>query len=145
MLLNVDLDLFLCDFGGSKNDNYDGEGLPDFGFFDPRIDSFDVTAKTEIFGLGSSIYTILTGHLPHGPSILKTAQERSDYAHTFERLALEGKFPETEFIGGDIIKDCWNQKIRTAEETHRRLVKLYRRLEFKTDNNLVGTLTGCGC
>jgi len=132
MLLNADLDLFLCDFGGSKNDSYDGEGLPDFGFFDPRVDSFDVTANTEIFGLGSSIYTILTGHLPHGPSILKTAQERLDYAYTFERLALEGKFPETsELIGGDIIKDCWNQKIKTAEETHGRLVKLYRRLELR--------------
>jgi len=136
MLLNADLDLSLCDFGGSKNDDYDGEGLPDFGFFDPRVDSFDVTADTEIFGLGSSMYTILVGHLPHGPSILKTAQERLDYAHTFERLALEGKFPDTsEIIGGDIIKDCWNQKIRSAEETHRRLVELDRQLELQTDRN----------
>jgi hypothetical protein len=145
MLLDADLDLLLCDFGGSKNENYDGEGLPDFGFFDPRIDSFDVTTDIEIFGLGSSIYTILAGHLPHGPSILKTAQERSNYAHTFERFALEGKFPKTsEIIGGDIIKDCWDRKVKTAEDTHRRLVKLYRRLEFKTNNNPVETLTGRG-
>ena len=136
MLLNANLDLSLCDFGGSKNEKYDGEGLPDFGFFDPRINSFDVTADTEIFGLGSSIYTILAGHLPHGPSILKTAQERLGYAHTFERLALEGTFPDTsEIIGGNIINDCWNQKIRSAEEAHRRLVKLDLELQTGQESN----------
>ncbi len=127
MLLDAELDLSLCDFGGSKNDDYDGEGLPDFGFFDPRIDSLDVTSDTEIFGLGSSMYTILVGHLPHGPSILQTAKERLNYAHTFELLALVGEFPDTsEIIGGDIIKDCWDQKIKSAEEAHRRLVELDR-------------------
>jgi hypothetical protein len=131
MLLNANLDLSLCDFGGSKNIDYDGEGLPDFGFFDPRVGSLDVTADTEIFGLGSSIYTILVGHLPHGPSILKTAQERLNYAYIFERLALKGKFPDTsEIIGGDIINDCWNQKIKSATEAYRRLVELDYQLEL---------------
>ncbi len=38
-----------------------------------------------------------------------------------------GEFPDTsEIIGGDIIKDCWDQKIKSAEEAHRRLVELDR-------------------
>ena len=136
MVLNADLDLSLCDFGGSKNDDYDGDGLPDFGFFDPRIDSIDVTSDTEVFGLGSSMYTILVGHLPHGPAVFNSIEEQLDYANTFKLLALEGKFPDTSKItGGDIIKDCWDQKIRSAEEAHRRLVELDRQLELQRDKN----------
>ncbi|KAI9747860.1 MAG: hypothetical protein M1835_001951, partial [Candelina submexicana] len=100
MLLNADLDLSLCDFGGSKSECYDGGGLPDYGFFDPRSGSLDVTEVTEIFGLGSCMYTIMLGHLPHGPLILKTAQERLTYAEKFERLGLEGRFPDTSEIKG---------------------------------------------
>lgn len=117
MLLNADLDLSLCDFGGSKNEGYDGEGLPDYGFFDPRSDPLDVTEATEIFGLGSSMYTIMVGHLPHGPSIIKSVQEQLHYVKRFERFGLEGNFPNTSDIkGGDIISDCWNRKIKSAKE-----------------------------
>lgn len=135
MLLDARLDLSFCDFGGSKNADYDGEGLPDFGFFDPRVESVDVTTSTEIFGLGSSMYTILVGHLPHGPSILKTAKERLDYADTFKRLALKGEFPDvSQILGGDIIQDCWNHKISSAEEAHQRLIRLFQIL-FQIEEN----------
>jgi len=108
MLPNANLDLSLCDFGGSKNEDFDGGGLPDYGFFDPRSESLDVTEATEIFGLGSSMYTIMVGYLPHGPSILKTTQERLRYAEEFERLGREGRFPDTSDVwGGDIVSDCW--------------------------------------
>ena len=125
MLLNADLGLSLCDFGGSKSEEYDGGGLPDYGFFDPRSDSLAVTEATEIFGLGSTMYTIMVGHLPHGPSVLKTAQERLRYAKEFERLGLEGNFPDTSDIrGGDIIRDCWTQNIISAKEAFTRHVEL---------------------
>ncbi len=124
MLLDAELDLSFCDFGGSKNADYDGDGLPDFGFFDPRVDSLDVATSTEIFGLGSSIYTILVGHLPYGPLILKTAKERLDYADIFKRLTFKGEFPDTsQILGGDIIQGCWNHEISSAEEAHQRLMK----------------------
>ncbi|KAI4176469.1 MAG: hypothetical protein LQ343_001005 [Gyalolechia ehrenbergii] len=126
MLLNADLYLSLCDFGGSKNEDYDGGGLPDYGFFDPRSDVLAVTEATEVFGLGSSMYTIMVGHLPHGPLILKTAQERLDYAGKFRRLGLEGNFPDTlDIRGGDIIRDCWTHNIRSAKEAFTR----YRELD----------------
>lgn len=142
MLLNADLDIILCNFGGSKNDEYDGEGLPDFGFFDPRFNPFDVTADTEIFGLGSIMYTIMAGHLPRGPSSLKFAGGQWDYAQTFERLALRGEFPDTsKIVGGNIIKDCWNREVRSTEEAHRRLMKLD--LELRTNKNGAEVLADC--
>ncbi|KAL9137249.1 MAG: hypothetical protein Q9175_001531 [Cornicularia normoerica] len=120
MLLDAELDLSFCDFGGSKNADYDGDGLPDFGFFDPRVDSLDVTTSTEIFGLGSSIYTILVGHLPYGPLILKTAKERLDYADIFKRLTFKGEFPDTsQILGGDIIQDFINSGFRWTRSGQR--------------------------
>ncbi|KAI9756835.1 MAG: hypothetical protein M4579_003671 [Chaenotheca gracillima] len=125
MLINADLELSFCDFGGSKCGEYDGEGLPDYGFFDPRSDPLGVTEATEVFGLGSSLYTIMTGHLPHGPPILKTAQDRLDYAAKFNDLVLKGEFPDTSQIkGGDIISDCWTRKIESAQEVFSHYVEL---------------------
>lgn len=72
MLLDANLNLLLCDFDDSKNENYDEENLFDFDFFDSRIDFFDVTTNIEIFELDSNIYTILARHLSHESSILKT-------------------------------------------------------------------------
>lgn len=107
MLLNVELNLFLCDFDSSKNDDYDEEDLSDFDFFDSRIDSLDIISDTEIFELGSSMYIILIEHLSHESSILKTTKKRLNYAHIFKLLALESKFSDTsEIIDDDIIKNC---------------------------------------
>jgi len=125
MLLNADLSLCLCDFGGSKNEECDGDGLPDYGFFDPRGNTLEVTEAMEIFGLGSVLYTIMLGTLPHGPSLLKTAEQRLEYYDQFERLGLAGRFPDTsEIICGSIIRDCWTQDIRTAEDVYKRLAEL---------------------
>ena len=38
MLLNADLYLSLCDFGGFKSEERDGGGLPGYAFFGPRSD-----------------------------------------------------------------------------------------------------------
>ncbi|KAL9611501.1 MAG: hypothetical protein Q9167_003860 [Letrouitia subvulpina] len=117
MLLSADLDLCLCDFGGSKSGEDDGHGLPDYGFFDPRVDDLEVTEAIEIFGLGSSLYFIMVGRLPHGPSALRTIQERLDYKQEFSRRAFQGQFPDTSnIIGGDIIQACWEQTTASAEE-----------------------------
>jgi len=107
IFLNVNLNLFLYNFDNSKNNNYNRENLFNFGFFDSCIDFFDVIAKIEIFGLDSSIYTILIEYLSYESSILKIVQERSNYVYIFECLAFESKFSKIfEFIGGDIIKNC---------------------------------------
>lgn len=133
MLLNANLDLSLCDFGGSKYEEHDGGELPGYGFFDPRGDVLSVTEATELFGLGSSIYTIMDGHLPHGPLISKTAEDQSDYAKIFERLGQEGKFPDTSrILGGDIMTDCWTHIIKSAKEAFTR----YRELDCQVGGGI---------
>jgi hypothetical protein len=103
-----------------------GAGLPDYGFFDPREkDIFTVTESTEIFGLGSVMYSIMTGHRPHGPSTFNSPDQQVAYAEEFERLLRSGILPDTSDIdGGNIIQDCWTKKISSAKEALARLATL---------------------
>ena len=127
MLLNANLDLALCDFGGSRNNVYDGNGLPDYGFFDPRDDSIDVTEETEIFGLGSSLYTIMTGHLPHGASMPNTTTAGLAYVEHFKSMLHRDELPDTSNLtGGEIIKKCWMHGAISAEEVYLQYLRLER-------------------
>ncbi|KAG9230115.1 kinase-like domain-containing protein, partial [Amylocarpus encephaloides] len=75
LLVDEDLNIRICDFGGSTCGELDGGGLPDFGYFDPRDeDVFSVSESMEVFGLGSIMYSIMTGHRPHGPSVFKSSE-----------------------------------------------------------------------
>ena len=60
----MSLDILLCDFGGSmcRDLGLDGKGLPDPPFWDMVWES---TTATDIFSLGSTFYTIMTGHWPY--------------------------------------------------------------------------------
>ena len=117
MLLDHNLDLSLCDFGGSQMGEHDGQGCPDSGFFDPRGGWWDITEAMEIFGLGSSMYMFMTGHFPHGPRIFQNYEEIQDFEERWARLVGEGIWPETSNIeGGHIIKKCWIQEIKSAYE-----------------------------
>lgn len=125
MLLDANLDLKLCDFGGSKNNTYDGGGLPDYGFFDPREYGIDVTEETEIFGLGSSLYTIMTGHLPHGASMPNTTTAGLAYIENFKSLLNKDELPDTSRLeGGGIIKQCWTQDVSSAEAVYQQYLRL---------------------
>lgn len=116
----------MYNFNSSKNNKYNGDELSDFNFFDFRLDSLDITADTEIFGLDLSIYTILARYLSYKSSILKTIQERLNYIYIFERLALEDRFLEiSNLINSDIIENCRNQKIKSIEKAYKYLVKVY--------------------
>jgi serine/threonine protein kinase len=126
LLLDCSLSIQICDFGGSVCGELDGGGLPDYGFFDPREeDIFTVTESMEVFGLGSIMYSIMTGHRPHGPSIFKTTDEIIAYGEKFGCLIRSGIFPDTTNIkGGDIIHDCWTKKVPSAKDAWERLVSL---------------------
>ncbi|KAI9841862.1 MAG: hypothetical protein M1837_000332 [Sclerophora amabilis] len=127
MLLDAKLDLSLCDFGGSTYGEYVGLGLPDVGFFNSLDESWSVTKSMELFGLGSSFYTIMTSHLPHGPRRLRTPKDRSEYEKRFERLWTMGDVPDTSGIkGGPIIMDCWTARVTSAGE----VFTLYKKLEM---------------
>src|SRR5436853_3973065 len=75
-----------------------------------------VTESMEVFGLGSTIYSVATGHRPHGPSVFKTTDEIIAYGKEFERLIRSGILPDaTNIKGGNIIRDCWTKKIPSAK------------------------------
>jgi len=127
LLLDEHLNIRICDFGGATCGELDGGGLPDFGFFDPRDeDVFTVTKSMEIFGLGSIMYSIMTGgHRPHGPAEFTSSDEMVSYGDKFECLLRQGIFPDTkDMIAGGLILDCWKGKFTSAEEVLQRLLAM---------------------
>ncbi|KAH9218053.1 kinase-like domain-containing protein, partial [Leptodontidium sp. 2 PMI_412] len=68
-LVQSSLDIWLCDFGGSRCDElgFNVHHLPDDPFFDPRM-LWESTPAVDIFSLGSIVYTLLTGYWPYRDS-----------------------------------------------------------------------------
>lgn len=114
----MSLDLWLCDFGGSKCDELDiyGGHLPDSGFFDPRLEPC-ATTQMDIFSTGSVLYAILTDHWPFQESgTFKSPEEMNDYGNKVDNLFLQGIFPNVgSLFAGDIIMKCWTNQYASAE------------------------------
>lgn len=112
------LDILLCDFGGSTCPalGLDGNHLPEDPFFDPTQDGTS-TPATDIFSLGSILYTILVGHLPHKqPGQFGLDEEDRYRTHVYEHFA-RGEFPDvTNLIAGSVIMGCWKKKYQTVKE-----------------------------
>jgi serine/threonine protein kinase len=117
------LDLLLCDFGGSicEELGLDGEGLPDAGFSEP--DLFDMpTPLTDLFSLGSVLFTILTGHWPHREpgGLFGSPQEKEEYENRVNYLFRKQEFPDVKGLyGGHIIASCWAKRYSTAVDALR--------------------------
>lgn len=106
-LVTEHLELRLCDFGGSKSREVYGRGLPNAGFYDPR-DGSQVSQSTDIFALGSCMYTIMTGQFPHGKRGRMTYEEEHVYNEEVKQLLLQGHFPDVRDTAiGHIISACW--------------------------------------
>jgi serine/threonine protein kinase len=111
-LLDINLDLMLCDFGGSRFGALSGKGLPDSGFYDPS-EKGPPSVAMEIFGLGSLLYVIMTGQLPHYSSVQRGGAE--DYNTVVTRLFSQRRFPDVKHIkNGRTILGCWEGKLITA-------------------------------
>lgn len=116
---SLSLDLWLCDFGGSTCEELglNGGKLPDDPFFDPRA-PWVATLATDVFSLGSIIYTILTGHWPHREGASPVTRE-DEIAYEAEVIALftDGKFPDlTNVIGREVIQGCWDHQYGTGKD-----------------------------
>jgi serine/threonine protein kinase len=115
----VSPELLLCDFGGScykiGDKVIDGGHLPDTGFFNPNSEWVS-NEDTDTFALGSVFYTIMTGHWPHKPpGLFVDVEEWEEYDEKVNELFMKREFPSVEnLVGGDIILDCWTEKIRDA-------------------------------
>ncbi|KAI0425793.1 kinase-like protein [Xylaria sp. FL1042] len=113
-------DLWLCDFGKSACEELgiSGGGVPDAGFFDPSS-PWESTPSTDIFSLGSVLYTILRGHWPYRTQSgsFETLEEMDQYAVHAEDLFRQGIFPEVgDLFGGEIILGCWTKKYATVQD-----------------------------
>jgi serine/threonine protein kinase len=112
-------ELLLCDFGGSYckigDKVIDGGHLPDTGFFNPNSE-WASNRETDIFALGSIFYIIMTGHWPYkSPGPFVDVEEWEEYDEKVNELFMNTEFPPVgNLVGGDIILDCWTEKIRDA-------------------------------
>ena len=103
-----ELDLLLCDFGGSTNGEIDGRHLPDAGFFNPCHPP-ESTKSTDIFSLGSIYYTIMTGHWPYrSPGPFKSLEEMEKYQELVDDLFASKRYPPVDGLAaGPVIQRCW--------------------------------------
>lgn len=117
------LELLLCDFGGSVCEELgiDGEGLPDAGFSEPGCHDTP-TPSTDIFSLGSVLYTIVTGHWPYREpgGLFRSQEAKEEYENRVNDLFGRQEFPEVkDLYGGDIIARCWAKEYKTAADALR--------------------------
>lgn len=118
------LDLWLCDFGGSKCEKLgvDGGHLPDPGFFDPNVEW--VAAKSvDIFSVGSILYSIVTGHWPYRkPGPFTEEESLPEYDQRVEELFRRREFPNVNgLFCGDIVLGCWHGEYNSIDDVIRAL------------------------
>ncbi len=113
------LDLWLCDFGGSTCERLgvDGKQLPDPGFFDPNAEWVSTTA-TDIFSIGSVLYSIVSGHWPHrDPGPFKSADDYRSYDDRVEEHFKKREYPDVHgLFGGTVMLGCWTKKYTSADD-----------------------------
>ncbi|KAK5995963.1 hypothetical protein PT974_04383 [Cladobotryum mycophilum] len=115
------LDIWLCDFGGAlcKKLGVDGGQLPDSGFFDPRSE-WIVNEQTDIFSVGSLLYTILTGHWPYREppcGLFSSFDASREYDKKCDELFKRGEFPDVSgLFAGNVILKCWEHEYENAGE-----------------------------
>lgn len=104
-LLDIDLSLKICDFGGSSLDGSRATVAPGVRYRLPSLG--DTTVKEDLFALGSTIYFIATGHEPY--------EELADEDQV-EKLYKDGVFPElSEVPFAEVIAMCWRQEAESAK------------------------------
>ncbi|KAK7419438.1 hypothetical protein QQZ08_010856 [Neonectria magnoliae] len=118
------LDLQLCDFGGAVCEELgvDGQSLPDGPFYSPVFKN-KMNTLSDIFSLGSVMYTIITGRWPY-----RDTAER--FENIDDRLAWEEdfvyprfqreEFPDVDGLAlGKVILGCWKREFGTVQDVLR--------------------------
>ncbi|KAF1959390.1 kinase-like protein [Byssothecium circinans] len=124
MLLDAGLHIKLCDFQGrllgpGGDVVLSGGASENAESFMPRRDKDFADVVTDIFALGSTIYHICTGHQPF------PQYDSIDDEAKFEKLYREGNFPDLDArLGGEVVRNCWRGKYKSAGEVVRDLDRL---------------------
>ncbi|KAH8726853.1 hypothetical protein GQ44DRAFT_770787 [Phaeosphaeriaceae sp. PMI808] len=95
----------------------DGKQLPDPGFFDPNAE-WESTTATDIFSVGSALYSIVLGHWPHrDPGPFKSTEDYCSYNKRVEEHFGDQEYPDVDgLFGGTIILGCWTKKYSSADD-----------------------------
>ncbi|KAH8732461.1 kinase-like domain-containing protein [Phaeosphaeriaceae sp. PMI808] len=114
LLLDAELNALLSDFQGTFKD-LDGYAMESSRYFLPRKATSPPNEATDIFALGTLMYTIMVGIEPY--------PELSD-AEVEERYRRQ-EFPDTnDIVCGRMILRCWNREYVRADEVIYDLVSL---------------------
>ena len=124
LLLDKDMHIKLADFQGlllNPDGTTEAEGNSWEGTRSsmPRENKDQSDARTDIFALGSSIYTIMLQRVPYHD--LDSRMDEDE----IERQFRQGEFPSIEVeLGGEVVHKCWRGDYNSAEELVADLVKL---------------------
>jgi serine/threonine protein kinase len=114
LLLDDNLDVKLSDFQGTYKD-LDGYAMESTRFCLPREPTAPPNVTTDLFALGSSIYTIMTGYEPYRD--LPDAEVEERYK--------KRQFPTIDaVIGGEVIQKCWMEAYASASDLLNDLARL---------------------
>lgn len=108
-LLDENLNLRICDFGGCSLQNETSSPCSPGSRYEARPWTRDYvpTQADDIFALGSVLYFIMSGVEPY--SNLDDEE--------VERRFVDRQFPESRHLGcGAVIQDCWLGHLRAAEQ-----------------------------
>lgn len=98
-LLDDNLDLKVCDFAGSSLHGSKALVCGSTRFWRPTLPQTPCDAQDDIFALGSTIYTILTGMEPFGE------MESADVETHFS----SADFPDTSSLPfNEVMQSCWS-------------------------------------
>ena len=113
-LLDEDLNTKLSDFQGTFQD-FDGFAMESARYYLPRDATSPPTITTDLFALGTALYTIMTGIEPF-PGLSEVE---------VEKRYTQQDFPDVDIIAcGEMIRKCWNQDYRCADELVDELIDL---------------------
>jgi serine/threonine protein kinase len=109
MLLDSKENLKLCDFSGCSIDERDASVCYEPWSQSPSVDI--PNEQSDIFALGSAIYEMSVGHVPH--------HDVPDFeiSALYEACKFPDDYPvDRDQLLWDIIKGCWNGEYTTADE-----------------------------
>ena len=111
-LLDTNLQLKICDFSSSSIRGVSATGCSGARFAWPKLDAKQPRVQDDIFGLGSTIYFIMSGHYPY-PEL-----SSEDVKMNYEAE----RFPDiTSVMHGSTIHKCWTAGYDSVQDVRRSL------------------------